>query len=363
MTILSDKKRKRGRVPLVIEVVDPDRLSTPPHETGNPLCRFGVLKDRDGEITHYYIQKSHPNDDMEWKYDWEKVPADRVCHVFEKWFAGQSRGLPWFTRALHRILDGEDLTEAGIVAAQVEACFVGTIAPPPAVGLTPEQVARNMADAVENAKNFKDIQPGTMRVVPHGSVTTFGSPPHGSNTVATLQELNYRRIAGALNMAYEMLLKDWRGVSFAGGRLVLQGMKQDVGCRQKRLCESWLCRIWNRMVEEAVMLGKCSIPASLYSEWPEVFQRHRWMAPAWGYAINPLQEVQAVVLARNENLITAAEATSSFSGEDFEATVMERAQERELEREHNVVPPATAQLEQKQAAPGQPKVVAGKAAA
>jgi lambda family phage portal protein len=340
LAVLSDKVRKGSKIPLVVEIVDPDRLETPPSEIANPLCRFGVLKDRDGEITHYYIRTTHPGDDKEFKTDYDKVPADRVIHVFEKWFAGQSRGLPWFTRALHRIQDGEDLTEAGIVAAQVEACFVGSITPPPTVGLTPDQIARNMASAVEAVGNIRDMQPGTMRVEMPGTTTTFGSPPHGNNTVAVLQELNYRRIAGALNMAYEMLLKDWRGVSFAGGRLVLQGMRQDVECRQKRLCESWLGRIWCRMVEEAVMFGKCSIPVTSFTQWPEVFTRHKWTPPAWGYAINPLQEVQALVLARDENLITAAEATSSYSGEDYEATVEERAAERQLERDLNVVPPS-----------------------
>jgi len=201
-----------------------------------------------------------------------------------------------------------------------------------------------------------------MRVVAPGSVTTFGSPPHGNNTVSTLQAVNDRRIAGALNMAYEMLMKDWSGISFAGGRLILQGVKQDARCRQKRLTASWLCRIWNRMVEEAVMLGRCSIPASLYGEYPEFYQNHKWTAPAWGYAINPLQEVQAMVLARNENLATGAESTAAFSGGDFEEVVQERSNERQLERDLNAVPPATAQLENKLQPAETPLKVAGKVA-
>lgn len=361
LTILSDKKRKRGRVPLVIEVVDTDRLSTPPEEVSNPLCRFGVLKDRTGEITHYYIQKSHPNDDMEWKYEWEKVPAERVCHVFEKWFPDQARGLPWFTRVLVPLLNGDDLEEAGIVKAQVEACFVGTVTPPSSLGLSPEQVARNMADLVEMAKNIRNLQPGTVNVLMPGAESNFSSPSSGIGSVGTLQEVNFRTIAEGLNVAFEMLRKDWRGVSFAGGRLILQGMKQDARCRQKRLVDSWLSVIWNRMVEEAVLLGKCSIPVALFNEWPELFQAHKWMAPAWGYAVNPVQEVQALVQARNENLITGSQATAEYSGEDYEATVEERAREREAEREADVVPPSLVQPVQS-AKKDKPLKVAGKVA-
>lgn len=347
LVIMSDKERKRGKVPLVLEVIDVDRLETPPEEIGNPLCRFGVLKDKDGEITHYYIRDTHPGDDKLINMKYTKVPADRVCHIFERWFAGQSRGLAWFTRALHQILDSEDLTDAGLIAAQVEACYVGAITMQQQSNLTPEQVANNIASAVEFGKKLKDMQPGTMPVLPPGAGIVFGQPPHGNNTVPSLQELNYRRIAGALNTAYEMLLKDWRGVSYSGGRLVLQGIRQDVLSRQKRLMESFLGKVWARMVWEAVIMGRIGISPVIYEQWPEVFERHKWMPPAWGFAINPVVEVQAAVLAKNENMTTAAANTASYCGEDFEALIEERAAERELERLRNVVPPATSAAEAK----------------
>lgn len=350
ITILSDSPNPGKPIPLAIEIVDSDRLSTPPEEANNPLCRFGVLRDEYGRITDYYIQQTHPYDNKEVKYKWDKVPAERVIHVYEKWFAGQSRGLPWFTRALHRMLDAKDLDEAGIIAAQVEACYVAFINVPNP-GMDANGVAQQIADTSELGKRLKDMEPGMISVNTNGATVDFGTPSKGNSSVPPLQQMNYRRIAAALNMSYEMLAKDWSGISFAGGRLILCGMKKDVRGRQKRMIESWLTPIWNRMVFEAVMLGKCDIPIAKFNDRPAVFCRHRWMAPAWEYAVNPGEEVTAYTNAVNENFMTRAQATAEYSGEDFEDTAVERGKEREIERQLKIVPPATAKLEMQPAAP------------
>ena len=361
-TILSDVKRPDMPIPLALEIIDPDRVSTPPDKANDPSCRFGVQKDVAGRIIGYWVQQTHPYDAKEMKFKWDLIPADRVLHVYEAWFAGQTRGLPWLTRALNRIQDSKDLDEAGIIAAQIEACYAAFIKTP-AVSMGQNGVVAGMASATDSSGNYlKDVQPGTITTMPPGAEITFGSPPHGDTSVPALQELNYRRIAAAMNMAYEMLLKDWRGISFAGGRLVLTGMKMDCRSRQRRLKESWFAPIWNRMVEECVLLGVVDIPPRLYAERPRLYQRHRWMAQAWQYAITPGEEVDALLKAVDGNLMTLAEAVAEHTGEDCEETLTERGREREIERELNIVPPQTTKLEMK-STPAPQKATAGKAAA
>lgn len=350
LTILSDTPNPGKLLPLAIENVDIDRLSTPPGQENNPLIRFGVERDIHGRIVFYHVQQAHPYDNKDNSFKWDKIPADRVIHVFEKWFAGQTRGLPWFTRALHRMLDAKDLDEAGIIAAQVEACYVAFINVPQA-GLSADGVAQAVADTSELGKRLKDMEPGMISVNTNGATVDFGTPSKGNSSVPALQQMNYHRIAAALNMSYEMLSKDWGGISFAGGRLILAGVKKDVRGRQKRMMESWLTPIWNRMVFEAVLLGKCDISISKFTDRPIVFQRHRWMAPAWEYCVNPMQEIQAVKMAVDENLMTKAQGTAELSGEDFEDTARERQREREIERDAKIVPPETTKLEMQPPAP------------
>lgn len=363
LTVLSDAPNPGKPIPLTIEVVDIDRLSTPPGMESNPLVRFGVERDENGCIVAYHIQRTHPYDTRDVQFKWDRIPAERVCHVFEKWFAGQTRGLPWFTRALHRMLDAKDLDEAGIVAAQIEACYVAFINLPAASPLDPTAVANQMADANEAGKRLRDMEPGMISVNKNGATVDFGTPPHGNSSVPTLQQMNYHRIAAALNMSYEMLSKDWGSISFAGGRLILAGVKKDVRSRQKRLMESWLTPIWNRMVYEAVMLGKCDIPVSKFVSRPAVYLRHKWMAPAWEYCVNPGEEVQAAKLACDENFLAKAQFTAEYSGEDFEDTIRQREHERDIERKAKVVPPETTKLEMEPAPPATSKPTGAKVAA
>ena len=342
LTVWSDVPRIDGDIPLAIEVIDPDRLQTPPNLIGNRLCRMGIQKNARGQIEGYWIRDAHPGDTLNTEQTFTFYAADRVMHIFEKWFAGQSRGLPWLTRALNRIQDGKDLDEAGIIAAQVEACYAAFVTKPPVNPLSPEDVANAEAARIRNNYREKDLHPGTIRYMESGETITFGTPPHGSKVVPDLQEMNYRRIAGALNMAYEMLARDWRGVSFAGGRLILSGVKLDTKSRQKRLRESWFRPLYHRMVNESVICGACDIPAELYSKRPRVFNRHRWVAQAWPFCITPGEEIDATLKAVNGNLLSKSDATAEMYGTDSEETFADRKAERDMEREMDIVPPDVA---------------------
>lgn len=347
-TVWSDVSSIDKEIPLAIEIIDPDRVQTPPEKISDPLCRMGVQKDQRGRIIGYWIRNKHPGETRDIDLSLQFVPAERVLHVFEKWFAGQSRGLPWLTRALRRILDGKDLDEAGIIAAQVEACYAGFITKASPGEIGPNGLATKEATSTANGIRIKDLQPGTVRYMDPGEQITFGSPGKGRSIVTPLQEQNYRRIAGALNMAYEMLARDWRGVSFAGGRIILSGTKLDTRARQRRMKDSWFRPLYHRLVDECVIVGAVDIPADLYSRRPRVFRRHRWVAPAWPYSITPGEEIDAALKAVDGNLTTVADQCAELYGNDFEDVAEEREFERSTERTKQIVPTKTAQVESPQ---------------
>lgn len=122
-TVLSDVGHPDKPVPLTIEVIDPERVETPLEKINDPRVRMGIEYDAKGRIVAYYVRRTHPGDTKKLDFTYDRIDASRVLHVFEKWFAGQSRGYPWLTRTLNRIKDRKDLGEATIIAAQVEACF------------------------------------------------------------------------------------------------------------------------------------------------------------------------------------------------------------------------------------------------
>lgn len=337
--VFSDVGTTSAPIPLCVEVIDADRVETPPELIMDPTVRMGIKYGGNKEIVGYYIRDNHPNDNKEFSLSYKLIPAWRVQHIFVEWFAGQSRGLPWMTRALNRAKDGKDLTEAGIIGAQVEACFAGFIKSK----ANPVAKAMGAATSTESTRRIQDVRPGSINYIGQDEEIQF-SAPNKANAVGSLQEYNNRTIAAALNWPYEMMLKDWRGVSFAGGRIILNGARISTKVRQKLIIESMLSPFWRRLVEESVIVGAVDIDVRVYRDNQFLFNRHVWAGPRWSYAINPSEEVKAIVMALDNNLTTLADELAE-NQRDLEEVVSQRTREREIERVGNIRPNAVAEAE------------------
>jgi lambda family phage portal protein len=338
LTILSDREDPSRPIPLTIEIVDPERLETPPGRISDKHVRLGVEHNDAGKIVAYWIRKTHPGDTLDISLQFDRVPAERVLHVFEPLFAQQSRGLPWLLRALNRAKDAKDLDEAAVIAAQVEACFAAFVTSPMGGSRAADAalVDSSLTDRVE------DIRPGTVRYLDSGESVSFGQPTR-AGSFAPFQEWNYRRAAAGLNYPYEMLVKDWTGLTFAGGRLALTEGRLFVQAAQQLLIECWLCKIWERLVFESVLLGACSIPPRLYEEYAWWFNRCNWTPPAWPFALTPGEEIDAKIKAVNNNFMAKAKVVGEFGG-DFEDVAAQRRDEVALEREYEILPPEQQQI-------------------
>lgn len=337
--VFSDIGTADAPIPLCVEVIDADRVETPPEFIMDPLVRMGIKYGRNKEILGYYVRDNHPSDNKEFSLSYKFVPSWRVQHIFIEWFAGQSRGLPWMTRALNRAKDGKDLTEAGIIGAQVEACFAGFVKSKS----SPLATAIGATTATSGTQRLQDVRPGSVNYLGKEDEIVF-SAPNKTNAVGTLQEYNNRTISAALNWPYEMLMKDWRGVSFAGGRIILNGSKISAKVRQKLIIESMLRPFWHRMVEEAVIVGAVDIDARTYRDNRHVFNRHVWAGPRWSYAINPAEETKARLMAIDGNLSTLANELAEDQL-DLEEVMAQREVEREMERQKNIRPNASAEAD------------------
>lgn len=336
IAILSDVGKAEKPVPLAVEVIDGQRLETPPERSGDPLVRMGVEFSASGEIIAYHIRKTHPYDSKQIDFKYDRVPAERVIHMFDPWFAGQSRGYPWFTRVLNRLRDAKDLDEAGLIRAQVEACFAAFVKRT-APGGNPLAAANASKSDTDGERRIQDISPGAVAYLADNQDVTFSNPT-AQNAVGSLQELNHRRIALGINQPYEFLMKDWRGVSFAGGRLILNAAKKSTQSAQKLMATCFFGPIWRRFVDEAVILGLTELDPRVYVLQPWLWQRHNCTAPSWEYSINPGEEVKADLDAINGNLDTLENCIARRGG-DLEERLLQRSRERKMEAELEVVPP------------------------
>lgn len=327
-TVFSDVGRSDKPIPLALQVIDPERVNTPPNLAGDRLVRLGIRYSEGGEILGYYVQKSHPGDTKNVKLDYDYITADRMLHVFEPWFAEQSRGLPWMVRALNRARDAKDFDEATILKCQVEACYAVFVKP--GIGGNSILSAQGRSSGTNAAgRRMQDITPGSISYLEHGEEIAFASPQSPGNSFGPFMEWCYRRVAAAINWPYEMLAKNWNGLSFAAGRLVLTDAKKATEVGQQIMKEQWFSRVWQRIVDESVIVGEVDIDPRLYLEFPNVFRRHAWIPPKWDYAINPGEEIDADVTEINENLGTLEDKLGK-RGLDLEGVIERRKREKKL---------------------------------
>lgn len=331
-TLFSDAGSADKPIPLTLQVIDPERVETPAEHAGNPLVRLGIRYDRQGRILSYFIRQTHPGDTKEQNLKYDEVPADRVLHVFEPWFTGQSRGLPGMVRALQRAKDAKDYDDSQILKAQVEACFAAFVEQPIA---SYDAAAAAATGAAASGRPLEDLVPGTIRYLNPGEKISFGAPTAPGGGFTGFMEWCYGRIAAAISWPYEMVTRRWNGLSFAAGRLVLTEAKLTTEVGQRLMREQWFSRVWNRMFEEGVIVGEIDISPAEYSADPHSFNRHAWIAPKWEYALNPGEEVDAD-LAEIEGGLATVEEKLGKRGHDLETFIAARAREKRLLAEAGV---------------------------
>lgn len=331
--------RSEKVIPLSLQVIDPVRVETPPNEAANPLIRMGVEYNESGQVVFYHVRTTNPYDTKQIDFKYEKVPASEMIHVFEPFFAGQSRGYPGFTRVLNRLKDAKDLDEASLIAAQIEACFsVFVKSTGSGEGLSAIERARLAATGSDGGKQLEEISPGRIQYLNPNEDVLFAQPSRPGNSVGPLQELNHRRIASGLNEPYEMLMKDWRGISFAGGRIVLNAKRLSVRGKQKLFGDSWFVPIWEEFVRQAVATGATSLTASEYQRAPWAWNRVDAVPPAWSYSITPSEEVRAKNDKVQTNQSTLQEVCAE-DGKDWQDVLKQRKRERDMERQFGLLDP------------------------
>lgn len=338
LVVMSDVGDADSVVPLALEVVAAERLETPPEKSGDPRVRMGIERDAKGKITHYWIRKTHPADTLDVNDKYDRVPAWRVCHVFESLFTGQSRGLPWMFRVLNRLRDAKDTDEAAVIAMQVQACYSAFVKNSDVDGYAAATGAAN--GTFTNGQRYEELEPGSVRYLRPGEEITFATPSQPGTNHERFMEWAYRRIAAGMNYAYEMLVKSWKGLSFAGGRLVLQETRVDLSCKQKFLTEQLLEMVWNRAVEEMVILGVVAIDAGSFKRAREAWLEHKWTPPKWPFSITPKEEIEADILEVEHNMATLEEKIASRGGGDIEQVFERRQSEVKEQRTREILPGA-----------------------
>lgn len=326
-----------------LQLIEADRVSTPPYLIGNAKIRNGIEIDNFGAPVAYYIQKQHPGD----KYrpfvsqiqEWERVPAftefgrAKVIHLFDKERSEQSRGKPLFAAVMREFKVSGDYLGSELHAAAANAliaAFIESDLDPLAVTNLIASEPDDMSaywKGVSNATNGKKMRSGSILTLPLGTKVNSYNSSRPNTAFDSFMESCMRHISAGLNMPYELLLKDFSKTNYSSARAALLEAWRYFQGRRRWIQDAWLNPIYECWLEEAVNRELIDAPDFYDPNNRYAFSRVRWVFAGRGW-VDQVKEAQAAKL-RMEIGVSTLETECADQGLDWEDVLEQRKRERD----------------------------------
>lgn len=340
LVVLRSSDRAGRSIPLCIEIIEVDRLSTPMGKVNNPKVRNGIEFDDEGVPIRYYVLKRHPGATgiiSSASYsEYETIEAfganglRKVIHLYDILRPGQSRGYTPFAAGLADIHDLSRYREAEIVAARIGACLAAFIRKPHAYNSWNNQ-ASNTA-----GQKISQFEPGMVKYLNPGEEVDTFNPSRPNPAVADFTKQLLQWAANAVDMPYEVFANDWKDLNYSNARTVLLQAYLAFRVYQTYLVNHLCVPVWENFVSDCVSTG--IIKADGFGLRKEDYFRSSWITPGWEW-VDPKREAEAAQIDLESHISTLSEILAS-KGKDWEETLeqaaKESARQKELEEKYGI---------------------------
>lgn len=331
-----------------LQVIESDRLETPPGMETDPNVRGGIEIDEYGAPVAYHIRRTHPGDQyIRFGYgasndEFIRLPAftpwgrRQVIHLHDKERSGQSRAKPIVSAVMRefKMLGHYSSTElqAAIVNSMVAAFLESN--------LDQEAVAALFASGADNSGGVDQywrrvhhewrttLKGGAVIPIPLGAKLSSFTPSRPNTAFDSFMSSTLRHLSAGLNLPYELLVKDFSNTNYSSARATLLEAWRYFHGRRRWLCDYWLNPIYALWMEEAVNVGQIVAPD--YYPNAAAWQRCKWVFTGRGW-VDPVKEAQAAQMRISNNLSTL-EQEAAEQGEDWEDLIEQRAREQAMQR-------------------------------
>jgi len=312
-------------VALQIQVLEAEHLPTTMNRDlpGGNVIRAGIEFDRLGRRVAYHLYRSHPNDGLlapmsssagGGGMDTVRVDASEVIHLFRTLRPGQIRGEPWLTRALVKLNELDQYDDAELVRKKTAAMFAGFI-----TRMAPEDNLMGESAPDANGVALAGMEPGTLQILEPGEDIKFSAPADVGSSYAEFMRQQFRAVAAAMGITYEMLTGDLTQVNYSSIRAGLLEFRRRCEALQHGVIVHQLCRpIWRAWMDQAVLEGALDLPG--YRKDKRQYQSAKWIPQGWSW-VDPQKEFNAMKLAIRAGLMSRSEA---ISGNGYDAEDVDR---------------------------------------
>ena len=300
-------------VPLQLQLLEPEHLPISLNTdlpSGN-VVRSGIEFDSLGRRVAYHLYRSHPEDGRlapmsgQGGMDTVRIPAAEIIHLFRVLRPGQIRGEPWLSRALVKLNELDQYDDAELVRKKTAAMFAGFI-----TRLSPEDslMGEGLPDASGVA--LAGLEPGTLQILEPGEDVKFSAPADVGSSYAEFMRQQFRAVAAAMGITYEMLTGDLTQVNYSSIRAGMLEFRRRCEAIQHGVIVHQLCRpVLRAFLDQAVLEGALHLPG--YAQERRAYLAAKWIPQGWQW-VDPQKEFNAMKLAIRAGLTSRSEAISAY---------------------------------------------------
>lgn len=314
---------KNSPVKFSLQIIEADHLDETLNKTlsnGNQI-KMGVEVDKFNRAVAYWFLKYHPGDVRNnFNREYERVPADKILHMFVPERPGQVRGVTWVCSSPARLKMLDGFEEASLVGARVGASTMGII--------YNEDGEEWGGDEPENIDDDNEAESGDGDVIFTAEAGTFKqlsgnkrleqfNPATPSASFAEFVKSILRGVSSGWGVSYENLANDRSGSSYSSMRQAELSDRDFYRAVQVFLIEHCCQPIFEHWLYEAIALGDVKLP--LYKI--DQFNAATWRPRGWQW-VDPDKESKAAERDIS-NSIESAEDIAARRGNDIYENIEE----------------------------------------
>ena len=260
----------------------------------------------------------------------ERIPADRIIHVFNSERMEASRGIPWMASAMPHIKLLQTYLENEVVASSLASAKIATLSN----NSGDEYVGSGVEDSYTP---LSSMEAGSIEQLPAGWEMNPLEFSHPTSQFPSMVETVIQHIASGLSVPYSDLSSDMTGASYSSLRQEALQSREYYKTVQTWFVDQFIDPVFQRWLGSALTTndsdGRAVLPLPL-----EKFDK--WSAGASWYprgfeGVDPLKDSSAKQVGLRNGFISLQDVASD-RGTDLESLFAQHQQAKSLAKQYGI---------------------------
>lgn len=311
-----------GVVPLKVRLLQSEMLPLTDNRprlggSGN-YVEMGVEFDSNGERVAYHFYKRLPGQDLAANYSTERIPAERVLHVFNVVTPGQVRGIPRTLAGMVTLAMLDLYDDAELERKRTAALFAAFVTREAGDDSGDSALGSLVTQPGEEKATF-GLEPGAVIDLEEGESVEFAEPADVGGQYEAFQYRALLKAAAGFGVPYTAFTGDLKAANYSSIRAGLVEFRRRITAEQFNIMVFQFCRPirleWMNTAARWSLLPWG--PADFLARRMKLL-RTKWLPPKWDW-VDPYKDAQAEKLLVDNGFKDRSDVIEE-GGEDSEAT-------------------------------------------